>query len=398
MRKEKIDIVVGLGFGDEGKGLTTAFKAMQDPDNTLVIRFSGGAQAAHNVVREDGISHIHSSIGSGALYGAPSYFTKDAVFDPIAFKMELERWPLEEYPKVSWDPRAKMVTPMDIAWNQIHEMGITRQRHGSCGMGVGATMARNEQSPYKTSILDMGHTGVLKERMNSVMSWYMSRLPDNRQMREIFQKIVDELTPRFYEAIDFYNSEYANKAPYYIMLQPCLVVPHFKKLVFEGSQGILLDQEYGIFPNVTYAHTTPKNVWSFIRENEIVFDDLELNFVTRCYQTRHGEGWMSDEKDLGLVGTENETNVYNSFQGSFRYGELDPYLLTWAMSAALIHSPISEYKRSLFVTCLDHRPNWDMAEIEGLFPVLHNIYTSRTPDPKNIEKYEHVLKNLVASD
>jgi adenylosuccinate synthase len=69
---KKAQIVIGLGFGDEGKGITTDFLAQQNPES-VVIRFSGGQQAAHTVMIDDK-KHIHSSTAwiaflfYGALY------------------------------------------------------------------------------------------------------------------------------------------------------------------------------------------------------------------------------------------------------------------------------------------------------------------------------------------
>ncbi len=78
---KKAQIVIGLGFGDEGKGITTDFLARQNPQS-VVIRFSGGQQAAHTVMIEDR-KHVHSSFASGALRGLPSYFTEHCTIHPV---------------------------------------------------------------------------------------------------------------------------------------------------------------------------------------------------------------------------------------------------------------------------------------------------------------------------
>lgn len=79
--------VIGLGFGDEGKGLFTDYLCSQSA-NPLVVRFSGGQQAGHTVVR-DGIRHVFSNFCAGALQGAPSYFSKFCTIDPIGIVNEL---------------------------------------------------------------------------------------------------------------------------------------------------------------------------------------------------------------------------------------------------------------------------------------------------------------------
>ena len=77
-----IDIVVGLGWGDEGKGATVdALVAAQGIGNTL--RFNGGHQAAHNVIA-DGVHHTFSTFGSGTLAGAASWIGPRCTIDPLA--------------------------------------------------------------------------------------------------------------------------------------------------------------------------------------------------------------------------------------------------------------------------------------------------------------------------
>ena len=63
-------VVVGLQFGDEGKGLLTNFLCQESP-NSLVVRYSGGQQAGHTVVL-DGKQHVFSNFGSGTLNGNPT--------------------------------------------------------------------------------------------------------------------------------------------------------------------------------------------------------------------------------------------------------------------------------------------------------------------------------------
>lgn len=77
-----IDIVVGLGWGDEGKGATVdALVAARGVGNTL--RFNGGHQAAHNVIA-DGVHHTFSTFGSGCLAGAASWIGPRCTIDPLA--------------------------------------------------------------------------------------------------------------------------------------------------------------------------------------------------------------------------------------------------------------------------------------------------------------------------
>ena len=81
-------IVVGLGFGDEAKGATVDFLCAQD-DVAGVVRFNGGAQAAHNVVA-DGRHHTFRQFGSGTLSGVPTFLSRYCLVEPIGLAGEAE--------------------------------------------------------------------------------------------------------------------------------------------------------------------------------------------------------------------------------------------------------------------------------------------------------------------
>ena len=119
--------------------------------------------------------------------------------------------------------------------------------------------------------------------------------------------------------------------------------------IFEGSQGLLLDQNIGFYPNVTPSNTGTKNII------EMGFKP-NLYLVTRAYQTRHGAGPMTGE----CMGNEfikvnpKETNIQNPYQGKFRRTILDLDLLRHGMNRdQYIHATNSSITKKLVVTCLD---------------------------------------------
>ncbi|NJN48156.1 MAG: adenylosuccinate synthetase [Candidatus Competibacteraceae bacterium] len=73
---KQAQVVIGSGFGDEGKGLATDFYAAHFGKDALVVRFNGGAQAGHTVVTPEGQRHIFSHIGSGSMVGAATYLSR----------------------------------------------------------------------------------------------------------------------------------------------------------------------------------------------------------------------------------------------------------------------------------------------------------------------------------
>ena len=118
MENFDVKIVLGAAFGDEGKGVTVQYlckKAIDEGKKPLVIRFSGGPQAAHTV-NFNGIEHICSTYGSGVLLGVPTLIWDTAYFDPISAKNEYEvlKTKMKEVPPLYIMPKTRIITPYDI--------------------------------------------------------------------------------------------------------------------------------------------------------------------------------------------------------------------------------------------------------------------------------------------
>ena len=107
----KHHIVVGANYGDEGKGLAVNYLAHKLNDN-IIVRFNGGAQAAHTVELHDGTRHIHHSLGSGTLAGSPTLLSEFFIVNPNAFNQELIQFP-RELTTVYVHREAMLTTPFD---------------------------------------------------------------------------------------------------------------------------------------------------------------------------------------------------------------------------------------------------------------------------------------------
>jgi len=171
-------IVVGLQFGDEGKGMSTDYLCSLYPkDTTVVVRFSGGQQAGHTVIH-NGIKHIHSNFGSGTLRGIPSYFSEHCCI--YLNTIDTERSVLKEKgiePKLTVHPLAKLTTPYDVAYNRIIEK---INNHGSCGLGVGTTMKRHNETGYKLYAIDLVYPQLLLQKLENIKNYYKSNSGDKR--------------------------------------------------------------------------------------------------------------------------------------------------------------------------------------------------------------------------
>lgn len=363
-------IVVDLGFGDSGKGITTDFLCSKS-NNPIVVRFSGGQQAGHTVMI-GGNKHTFASFGSGSLRGAPSYFSEHCtVFLPTMYE---EYNILQEKgitPKLFIHPQAKVTTPYDVAYNRLREKKLG---HGSCGLGIAATMKRNIETGYKLIALDLSYPEMLIQKCSRIKNYYLNKCKEEGLDTNKYFEEYHLNEHIFFDII-------ANKNPIY-ELSDYIVLEGYEDIIFEGSQGVLLDMDHGIFPNVTFANTTCKNALDVLSRVKGV-SDVQMFYVSRCYQTRHGAGWMSNEGPIKLVNDKEEINVFNEYQGKFRVGELDYNLLNYAIRVDALYGA-SQFARNLVVTCLDQRPDFkfDPSKIEIH---LERIFHSYSPDSQDFK-------------
>lgn len=365
----KAKIVVDLGFGDSGKGITTDYLA-RELDSSIVVRYSGGHQASHHVVVGDiGIEHTFSSYCSGTLRDKQSYISEHCCIYPPYINMERNVLysKLKYYPRLTIHPLAKLTTPYDLAYNRMCEM---HDKHGSVGVGIGKTMER-QQGPYKIHAVDLLHEGILKQKMDQVRNYYRPKIWEfNSKDIKFYDETVALEMKMFNLAIQsmhFYIDSYG-------------YLNNFENVIFEGAQGILLDMVHGIFPNVTYGHTSSRNAISICKELGI--SNIEMFYVTRCYSTRHGNGWMPNEIPVALINNAKEINIPNEWQGSMRTGELSYELLNYSLTSDDAYSYGND--KFLVVTCLDQRPDFKFNH-HHLDYLIKGIITSHSPDSKDFK-------------
>lgn len=312
--------VIGLGFGDEGKGVAVN-SLCNDLYNVLVIRYSGGQQAGHTVTLKDGTSHVFSNFGSGTFQGAPTYWSKYCTFDPVGVINELNVLkPKTKKPILLYiDKQSPVTTPYDKLHNQRHH-----KNHGTCGVGVGATFAREEKF-YSLLAGDILFPSVLEIKLRMIGSFYGF---------EVDKKEIE----KFMAACEILRT-----SPHF-RFTDAMPRGRFDNFVFESSQGLMLDQNIGFFPHVTRSNVGAKNIV------EMGFNP-ETILVTRAFQTRHGNGPMTNSNiPHNIKENPKETNVLNRFQGEFKRSLLDLDLLKYAMQK---DPYIRLHSKKLVITCLD---------------------------------------------
>ena len=371
----KCSIVIDLGFGDAGKGLTTDFLASQEPDKSLVVRFSGGHQVGHTVTTES-LTHTFSNFSSGTLQGLPTYYSEHTTLFPPAILQE-GRFLAAYNPVLYLHPLAMVTTIYDIAYNRAVEK---QQQHGSCGLGFGATIARNAEEVCFFAN-DLQFPWVMQQRLNSINHYYKNKLlHQNPEVTAYYEKEL-----RGYDEAFFVESCQQIQS-FYSITTLSTFAQSFEHFIFEGSQGILLDTRHGFFPHTTWSATTSKNAMQLIKDH-LDATAVEVYYVTRCYQTRHGNGPMADTPAVHLQNHEKEANVTNEFQGEFRTQALAEHLLEYVLQCDAVYHQDIEVTKNLMLTCLDQLPDFSVPELLKQLPVrFKNVYGSYGPSSKSIQK------------
>lgn len=299
--------VIGANFGDEGKGSLVDYLCSAGAG--MVVRFNGGAQAGHTVVTPGGERHVFSHIGAGAFLSVPTFLSQFFVCNPIMFFRERKQLAeLGVHPIVYAHPDCLVTTFADMMINQEMETKRGAGRHGSCGVGVNETVTRSDIPELKITMSDLwNRISTLEARLEQICGEYaLFRCGKKIEEPDMFKAFVRACWT-FAEAV-----------------KP-LGIGQCSDIVFEGAQGLLLDQdntEY--FPHVTRSNTGIKNVRRLCAQAGV--DAIDAYYVSRTYTTRHGAGPLPGEDPA--MSFEDNTNLDHPWQGKLRFAPLDvPALL-----------------------------------------------------------------------
>lgn len=371
-------VVIGAGYGDEGKGLTVDALCRRFNVGT-VVRFNGGAQAGHTVV--DGPRrHVFGHVGSGTFAGASTHLGPRFIVNPLLLAPELDRLRgLGVQTTVTVDPRARVSTIYDMALNAMAELARGDQRHGSCGMGINETVTRHAQLPLTVSELGWSLPS-LRRIIEQIRHEYVPQRMAALGVLEVppaIQAVLD-MSPHVVTTrllTDFHTATTVDASHIQHMIDPTRAmyagggVTSATPIVLEGAQGLGLDERLGRFPHVTRSLTGLP--YAVVAAAELGAREIVPVYVTRTYVTRHGAGPLAFEGKLPQP-PQDLTNQPNQWQGTLRHAPLAvPELrgritedLARGAAVAQAHD-VALAPARLVVTCLDQL---DSVPVVGLGP------------------------------
>jgi adenylosuccinate synthase len=273
----KVDVLLGLQWGDEGKGKIVDVLA---PKYDVVARFQGGPNAGHTL-EFDGIKHVLHQIPSGIFRDkTKNVIGNGVVLDPVIFKTEIEKlqkYNLNVHANLFISKKATLILPTHRLLDQAQEKAKGENKIGSTLKGIGPT--------YQDKI---GRQGL---RVGDILSETFS--DKFKKLTDIHFKILKEhdiefnwtdLEKQFVDAVHFLKTFTLIESEYFLNNE----LKKGSSILAEGAQGSLLDIDFGSYPFVTSSNTVsagactglgvaPRNIG-------------EVYGIFKAYSTRVGSG------------------------------------------------------------------------------------------------------------
>src|SRR5215212_7879366 len=244
-----VDVILGLQWGDEGKGKIVDFFA---PGYDLVARFQGGPNAGHTLYVEDKKVVLHQ-IPSGIFHqNTINLIGSGVVLDPVTLKRECDlvaSFGIDARKNLYISERTNIIVPTHRALDKASETSKGTEKIGSTLKGIGpAYMDKTGRNAIRVGdILDKSFiTNYIKLRLKH------QRLLDNFHFNEDISEWEDE----FFDAIEFLRSLNIVNGEYFLNDK----ISRGKKVLAEGAQGSMLDIDFGTFPFVTSSSTISSGV------------------------------------------------------------------------------------------------------------------------------------------
>lgn len=302
----KVDVLLGLQWGDEGKGKIVDVMA---PQYDVVARFQGGPNAGHTL-EFDGIKHVLHQIPSGIFRETTrNIIGNGVVLDPIIFKAEIEKlqkYNLKVKQNLFISKKATIILPSHKALDQAYEKAKGDNKIGSTLKGIGPAY----QDKIGRQGLRVGDIVAddFADRFKKLADHHKRILKDYE-----FDGNLKEMEEQFMESVAFLREFKLIESEYFLNQE----LQRGSSILAEGAQGSLLDIDFGSYPFVTSSSTVTAGACTGLgvapRHIGEVFG------IFKAYSTRVGSGPFPTE----LLDEEGETmrkqgNEFGSTTGRAR--------------------------------------------------------------------------------
>jgi adenylosuccinate synthase len=285
-----VDVILGLQWGDEGKGKIVDYFA---PQYDIIARFQGGPNAGHTLYVKDKKIVLHQ-IPSGIFHeNTINLIGNGVVLDPVTLRRECESvasFGVDYRKNLYISQRTHLILPTHRALDKASEISKGVEKIGSTLKGIGpAYMDKTGRNGLRVGdLLDKSFT----------TEYIKLRLKHQKMLDSFhFQEDVSAWEEEFFEALEFMREFKIVNGEYFINNK----IQDGKTVLAEGAQGSMLDVDFGTFPFVTSSNTISAGVCTGLGIAPQKIRDVIG--VTKAYCTRVGSGPFPTEL-LDEVGEE----------------------------------------------------------------------------------------------
>jgi adenylosuccinate synthase len=272
-----VDVILGLQWGDEGKGKIVDYFA---PNYDVIARFQGGANAGHTLY-VNGQKVVLHQIPSGIFHEDKiNLIGNGVVLDAVTLKKECEKvasMGIDYKKNLYISERAHLILPTHRALDKASELAKGNEKIGSTLKGIGpAYMDKTGRNGLRVGdLLDKGF----------ISQYIKIRLKHQRLLDSYnFQEDISTWEDDFFESIELLKDFKIVNGEYFINDK----IQQGKKVLAEGAQGSMLDVDFGTFPFVTSSNTISAGVCSGLGIAPQKIKDVFG--VSKAYCTRVGSG------------------------------------------------------------------------------------------------------------
>lgn len=275
---KKVDVLLGLQWGDEGKGKIVD---VLTPQYDIIARFQGGPNAGHTLEFE-GIKHVLHTIPSGIFReGVLNLIGNGVVIDPVIFKTEIDKlapFNINIKERLVISKKAHLILPSHRLLDAASEQAKGKGKIGSTLKGIGPTyMDKTGRNGLRIGDIfapsfDQKYRDLLDKHIGMLNHY------------EGFEYDLESLEKPFMEGIELLRSLTAIDSEVYIDQ----ALKAGKKILAEGAQGTLLDIDFGTYPFVTSSNTVTAGTCTGLGVSPRAIG--EVIGIFKAYCTRVGSG------------------------------------------------------------------------------------------------------------
>ena len=241
----KVDVLLGLQWGDEGKGKIVD---VLSPQYDIIARFQGGPNAGHTLEFE-GIKHVLNTIPSGIFReGVKNLIGNGVVLDPVLFKKELDKldpFNIDYKSRLLISKKAHLILPTHRLLDAASEHAKGKDKIGSTLKGIGPTyMDKTGRNGLRVGDIFLPS---FKDKYNSLVEKHIGIL----KHYEGFEYDLSILEEEWFEGIETLKKLEAVDSEHYLND----ALKSGKRILAEGAQGTMLDIDFGTYPFVTSSNT-----------------------------------------------------------------------------------------------------------------------------------------------